>query len=185
MLLTSSPFPIEKQCRHILGTFLYRLVCNGCFGYGLSDLFIEILKYDFLCVMLGSIHLLCPSYGISGFQVLINPPCNSDLLCDLQNHLHCLNIDLMQLLIQSIFCQERCLCSPPILLEIVKIQPTIFADGIGCACRQSQIGIIEAVFTFCVSNFHNPFPFEFRFSLVSQAKRHERNMFDGLFVSLL
>ena len=50
------------------------------------------------------------------------------------------------------------------------MHPTIFAEGIGCACRQSQIGIIDAVFVFCVSNFHDLFPFKFRFSLVSQAK---------------
>ena len=120
--------------------------------------------------MLGSIHLLYPSDGIGEFQVLINPPCNSDLLCDLQNRLPCLKINSVQIFIQTVFCQGRCVCSQPILLEIVKIYPTIFADGIGCACRQSQLGIIDAVLTFFVSNFHNPFPFKFRFSLISQAK---------------
>ena len=36
--------------------------------------------------------------------------------------------------------------------------------------RQSQTRIIDALFTFCVNNFHDLFPFKFRFSLVSQAK---------------
>lgn len=56
----------------------------------------------------------------------------------------------------------------------VKIHPTIFFDGIGCACRQTQIRIIDAVFVFFVSNFHNPFPFKFRFSLVSQEKQSQK-----------
>ena len=61
---------------------------------------------------------------------------------------------------------QQCLHHNPFM----GVHPTIFFDGIGCACRQTQIRIIDAVFVFCVSNFHDLFPFKFRFSLVSQAK---------------
>ena len=71
--------------------------------------------------MLGNIHFLHPSDGISGFQVLVNPACGSEFLCDLQNRLPCRKINSVQIFIQTVFCQERCVCTPPMLLEIVKI----------------------------------------------------------------
>ena len=71
---------------------------------------------------------------------------------------------------------------PAMFLEIVNIQSSIFADEIGCACQQSQIGIINAVFVSYVSNFHNLFSSQILFSTCITRKTDTKEIYPTVFL---
>ena len=113
------------------------------------------MQYSFFCIVLCYIHLLRPTKRVGGFQgfrdaSFVYKPGKYEV-----NFISHFCVKLGELFTKIATRQQRSVCTPPMLLEIIKIHPPVLANRrfFWCWKRQQGIKVTVPIFV-CDSIFH-------------------------------